>query len=34
NGSVKRINVCTRCIRSGYVVKPAQKKAAVSAEAI
>ncbi len=34
NGSVKRINVCTRCIRSGYVVKPAQKKAAVSAEAV
>ena len=25
NGSVKRIVVCTRCIRSGKVVKPAKK---------
>jgi large subunit ribosomal protein L28 len=23
NGTVKRIKVCTRCIRSGQVVKPA-----------
>lgn len=22
NGGVKRINVCTRCIRSGLIVKP------------
>jgi large subunit ribosomal protein L28 len=32
NGMVKRITVCTRCIRSGLVVKPVQVKAAVSAE--
>ncbi len=32
NGTVKRINVCTRCLRSGLVVKPVQKKALVSAE--
>lgn len=25
NGEVKRINACTRCIRSGNVVKPAAK---------
>jgi large subunit ribosomal protein L28 len=24
NGGVKRVNVCTRCIRSGLVVKPPQ----------
>ena len=32
SGKVKRITVCTRCIRSGLVVKPVQIKAAVSAE--
>ena len=32
SGMIKRITVCTRCIRSGYVVKPVQIKAAVSAE--
>ena len=26
NGNVKRITVCTRCIRSGKVVKPAKIK--------
>ena len=26
NGGVKRINVCTRCIRSGLVVKPPQTR--------
>lgn len=26
NGSTKRINVCTRCIRSGWVQKPAKVK--------
>lgn len=25
-GMVKKINVCTRCIRSGKIVKPVQKK--------
>ena len=32
SGMIKRITVCTRCIRSGLVVKPVQIKAAVSAE--
>ncbi|MCX5896660.1 MAG: 50S ribosomal protein L28 [Proteobacteria bacterium] len=32
SGMIKRITVCTRCIRSGCVVKPVQIKAAVSAE--
>ncbi len=32
NGTTKRINVCTRCIRSGYVAKPLQKRAAPAAE--
>lgn len=32
SGMAKRITVCTRCIRSGLVVKPVQAKAAVSAE--
>jgi large subunit ribosomal protein L28 len=32
SGMIKRITVCTRCIRSGCVVKPVQMKAAVSAE--
>lgn len=27
DGSVKRINACTRCIRSGAVVKPVANKA-------
>ncbi len=26
NGQVKSINVCTRCIRSGAVVKPVARK--------
>jgi large subunit ribosomal protein L28 len=26
NGGVKRVNVCTRCIRSGLVVKPPQTR--------
>ena len=30
SGMTKRITVCTRCIRSGLVVKPVQTKAAVS----
>ena len=34
NGMLKRINVCTRCIRSGNVAKPVQRKAAVMAESI
>lgn len=29
SGEVKRVSVCTRCLRSGAVVKPAVKKAAV-----
>ena len=32
SGMIKRITVCTRCIRSGCVVKPVQIKAAVSPE--
>lgn len=27
SGQVKKLNVCTRCIRSGAVVKPVTKKA-------
>ncbi|GAK49158.1 50S ribosomal protein L28 [Candidatus Moduliflexus flocculans] len=27
NGAVKRMKVCTRCLRSGKVQKPAQKSA-------
>jgi large subunit ribosomal protein L28 len=34
SGTIKRINVCTRCLRSGYVVKPAQKKTPASAELV
>jgi hypothetical protein len=30
---IKRITVCTRCIRSGYVVKPVPAKTAAPAEA-
>ncbi len=32
NGLLKRINVCTRCIRSGKIVKPVQKKTLPMAE--
>jgi len=32
NGMIKRITVCTRCIRSGSVVKPVPAKTAAPAE--
>jgi large subunit ribosomal protein L28 len=28
NGEVKKLNVCTRCLRSGAIAKPVAKKAA------
>jgi len=34
NGMLKRINVCTRCIRSGNVVKPVQRKAPAMTDSI
>ena len=31
NGAHKRVRVCTRCLRSGRVTKPAAKKASATA---
>ena len=34
NGMLKRINVCTRCIRSGNVAKPVQRNAPAMTDSI